>query len=379
MFTQAAHALVRGHARRADRLAGTAALPARPGRHDQPALRRVRSPGSATPGCRPGLAGLLVAVIVGGYAAAGAGHPAAAAWPPGCRSPPAHWIALRIGGLAVRPGRGGRGPLGRPRACRCCWSSSAALVVGLDLVLRHTVFGRLDVRGGRQRRGGPAGRHQRDADPGPRLRRWPPPWRRSAGSSPPAGWPRSTRAPAAATSCSWPSPPRSSAAPRLFGGRGRTYAALLGILVIQSITNGMLLLNVDSSVRFMVTAGGARARRGHRLARPPGPAPGDATRPRHRLRRHQGRARRRPSTAPTGRPRTRRIAACDPRRRGAAAGRRATLAAARTAGRPGRRRASRPSAWSRGGRVRLAPNVPGWDGLELPRLLREEFGDRPRS
>jgi D-xylose transport system permease protein len=41
----------------------------------------------------------------------------------------------------------------------------------------------------------------------------------------------------------------------LFGGRGRTYAALLGILVIQSITNGMLLLNVDSSIRYMVTAG----------------------------------------------------------------------------------------------------------------------------
>jgi D-xylose transport system permease protein len=41
----------------------------------------------------------------------------------------------------------------------------------------------------------------------------------------------------------------------LFGGRGRAYAALLGILVIQSITNGMLLLSVDSSVRYMVTAG----------------------------------------------------------------------------------------------------------------------------
>ncbi|MFI5954331.1 sugar ABC transporter permease [Cryptosporangium sp. NPDC051539] len=40
----------------------------------------------------------------------------------------------------------------------------------------------------------------------------------------------------------------------LFGGRGRAYAALLGILVIQSITNGMLLLSVDSSVRLMVTA-----------------------------------------------------------------------------------------------------------------------------
>src|SRR5258706_12345585 len=40
----------------------------------------------------------------------------------------------------------------------------------------------------------------------------------------------------------------------LFGGRGRAYAALLGILVIQSITNGLLLLNVDSWVRYMVTA-----------------------------------------------------------------------------------------------------------------------------
>jgi D-xylose transport system permease protein len=41
----------------------------------------------------------------------------------------------------------------------------------------------------------------------------------------------------------------------LFGGRGRTYAALLGILVIQSIANGMTLLNVNSSIRFMVTGG----------------------------------------------------------------------------------------------------------------------------
>jgi glucokinase len=31
----------------------------------------------------------------------------------------------------------------------------------------------------------------------------------------------------------------------------------------------------------------------------------------------------------------------------------------------------------RGDRVRLAPNVPGWDGLALPELLRTEFGDAP--
>ncbi|WP_113701278.1 ROK family protein [Nonomuraea lactucae] len=31
----------------------------------------------------------------------------------------------------------------------------------------------------------------------------------------------------------------------------------------------------------------------------------------------------------------------------------------------------------RDGRVLLAPNVPGWNGLELPRLLREEYGTIP--
>jgi glucokinase len=31
----------------------------------------------------------------------------------------------------------------------------------------------------------------------------------------------------------------------------------------------------------------------------------------------------------------------------------------------------------RGGRVQLAPNVPGWEGMALPELLRAEFGDAP--
>jgi len=39
----------------------------------------------------------------------------------------------------------------------------------------------------------------------------------------------------------------------LFGGRGSAFAALLGILVIQSISSGLTLLNLDSSIRFMVT------------------------------------------------------------------------------------------------------------------------------
>lgn len=39
----------------------------------------------------------------------------------------------------------------------------------------------------------------------------------------------------------------------LFGGRGTAFAALLGILVIQSISSGLTLLNLASSVQFMVT------------------------------------------------------------------------------------------------------------------------------
>ncbi len=41
----------------------------------------------------------------------------------------------------------------------------------------------------------------------------------------------------------------------LFGGRGTAWAALLGIIVIQSISNGMDLLSLQPSIKFMVTGG----------------------------------------------------------------------------------------------------------------------------
>ncbi len=41
----------------------------------------------------------------------------------------------------------------------------------------------------------------------------------------------------------------------LFGGRGSAYAALLGIIVIQSISNGLTLLDLSSSLRYMITGG----------------------------------------------------------------------------------------------------------------------------
>src|SRR6185295_402585 len=41
----------------------------------------------------------------------------------------------------------------------------------------------------------------------------------------------------------------------LFGGRGSVWDALLGALVIGSIANGMDLLGLESSVKFMITGG----------------------------------------------------------------------------------------------------------------------------
>jgi D-xylose transport system permease protein len=39
----------------------------------------------------------------------------------------------------------------------------------------------------------------------------------------------------------------------LFGGRGNAFSALLGIIVIQSIANGLTLLDLSSSLRYMIT------------------------------------------------------------------------------------------------------------------------------
>ena len=39
----------------------------------------------------------------------------------------------------------------------------------------------------------------------------------------------------------------------LFGGRGSIWSALLGVIVIQSIENGLNLLNIDTNTRFIVT------------------------------------------------------------------------------------------------------------------------------
>ena len=78
----------------------------------------------------------------------------------------------------------------------------------------------------------------------------------------------------------------------LFGGRGSVWSALLGAVVIGSISNGMDLLGLDSDVKYMITGGVllaavtidavTRRRRSRGGSSPQAPLPGhragDATR-----------------------------------------------------------------------------------------------------
>jgi D-xylose transport system permease protein len=200
----------------------------------------------------PGLAWAVVAAIVGTYAAvllisrrarANAGLPVTA-WP---------WLVVRIGGLAVVLVTA-VSVLSADRGVPLTFLIFGSLVVLLDLVLRHTVGGRrIYAVGGNAEAARRAGINVRRV----RIIGF-----MSASTLAAIGGILAASRLAAVNQSSGGSDTLLIAVAAaviggasLYGGKGRTYAALLGILVLQAVTNGMLLLNVDSSVRFMVTAG----------------------------------------------------------------------------------------------------------------------------
>ncbi|MEV4641278.1 sugar ABC transporter permease [Actinoplanes sp. NPDC049548] len=161
-------------------------------------------------------------------------------------------VALQVGGLAVALAAV-VSVLSADRGVPLLLVIFATLVVALDLVLRHTVFGRhMYAVGGNAEAARRAGINVRRI----RLIAF-----AAASTLAACGGILAASRLAAVNQSSGSSDTLLMAiaaavigGASLFGGRGRPYAALLGILVIQSITNGMLLLNVDSSVRYMVTA-----------------------------------------------------------------------------------------------------------------------------
>lgn len=167
--------------------------------------------------------------------------------------PPALWLVLRLVGLAAALAAAAA-VLSADRGVPLLLLIFAALVVTADLVLRHTLFGRHVYAVG-----GNAEAARRAGINVTRIRIL-----AFVGGSALAAFGGILAASrlAAVNQSSGSSDTLLMAiaaavigGTSLFGGRGRAYGALLGILVIQSITNGMLLLNVDSSVRYMVTAG----------------------------------------------------------------------------------------------------------------------------
>ncbi|WP_037932880.1 sugar ABC transporter permease [Streptosporangium roseum] len=199
----------------------------------------------------PWLAWALAAGLTGTYGAAGAltRRLRTAA---GLPVIPFHWVALRVGGLAVLLA-GAVLVLSADRGVPLLLVIFGALVIGLDLMLRHTAFGRWMYAVG-----GNAEAARRAGINVTRIRVLA--FVLSSGLAAFGGILAAGRLSAVNQSSGGSDILLMAIAAAviggtsLFGGRGRTYAALLGILVIQSITNGMLLLNVDSSVRFMVTA-----------------------------------------------------------------------------------------------------------------------------
>jgi D-xylose transport system permease protein len=163
------------------------------------------------------------------------------------------WLAVRIGGLAVVLVTA-VAVLSEDRGVPLTFVIFGSLVVVLDLVLRHTVGGRwIYAVGGNAEAARRAGISVRRI----RILGFV-----AASTLAAAGGVLAASRLAAVNQSSGGSDTLLIAVAAaviggasLYGGKGRTYAALLGILVLQSVTNGMLLLNVDSSVRFMVTAG----------------------------------------------------------------------------------------------------------------------------
>ena len=57
----------------------------------------------------------------------------------------------------------------------------------------------------------------------------------------------------------------------LFGGRGRTWSALLGVLVISPIQYGLALQGIATPIQYMITGGVLLADGRHRLGHPQDP------------------------------------------------------------------------------------------------------------
>ena len=233
-----------------------AALHARPHRLDQPALRL------AARRLRPALDHAGLAVLPASALLPGV----VMVWVGLSRHAPAHGGepvgAARLDGLVAQGRRADRRRwqvaiyyLNLGRGVPWMFGLFVLLVVILNYACTRTKWGRSMFAVGGNARGGAARRAST-----------------SAGStSPPSCSAR--RSPRWAASCRPRASPRPASRPgtgdvnlnaiaaaviggtSLFGGRGSAWSALLGIIVIQSISNGLTLLNLSSSLRYMITGG----------------------------------------------------------------------------------------------------------------------------
>ncbi len=145
--------------------------------------------------------------------------------------------------------------LNRDRGVPWMFGLFVGLVVAMDYALTPHPLGPLDDRGRRQPRSGTARRHQcaRASTPAPSC---------CAPRLAALGGVLSAARLASASQQAGTGDVNLNAiaaavigGTSLFGGRGSAYSALLGIIVIQAIASGLTLLDLSSSLRYMITGG----------------------------------------------------------------------------------------------------------------------------
>ena len=165
------HPVLRGHPGRVPGLPGHGAAAHRQGRQHHP-IRDAVDPGHrATRTCRRCWAGSCARSSIGGYAAVAAAARPSGAGAKGLTADPMAVVAVRVGGagrphghrrLRAQPGAQPQRPgRSRSRACRSSCRSSLVLLVVLTLRAGAHRLRPARLRGRRQHRGGPPGRHQR--------------------------------------------------------------------------------------------------------------------------------------------------------------------------------------------------------------------------
>ena len=211
------------------------------------------SPTSPAPSSTRRSAGSSAIVAIAAYAASLLIAPSRGGCGAGLEAPPLGGHARRVIVLVAAAIIAAVAILNADRGVPLAALIVVVLMVFFTFLTERTRYGPPHLRRRRQRGGGAARRHPRQPDQDHRLRARVDARGCAAASSPPRACSPSTSSPGSGDVLLLAIAGPVIAGTSLFGGRGFVWSALLGAIVIGSISNGMDLLALDSDIKFMIT------------------------------------------------------------------------------------------------------------------------------